>query len=49
MGQILLSYHKGPGELWVHPMDHTFNAFENVVTVDALIAATAAFMEKYEK
>ena len=30
-------------------MDHTFNAFENVVTVDALIAATAAFMEKYEK
>jgi len=49
MGQILLSYHKGPGELWVHPMDHTFNAFENVVTVDALIAATAAFMEKFEK
>jgi hypothetical protein len=49
MGQILLTYHKGPGELWVRPMDHTFNAFENADTVDALIAATAAFMEKYVK
>ena len=49
MGQTLLAYHKEPGELWVHSMDHTFNVFENVDTVDALIAATAAFMEKYEK
>jgi alpha/beta superfamily hydrolase len=46
MGQLLLTYHKGPGELWVRPMDHSFNSFQNVETVDALIAATQAFMEK---
>lgn len=49
MGQILLTYHNGPGELWVRPMDHVFNAFENASTVDELIAATAAFLEKNEK
>jgi pimeloyl-ACP methyl ester carboxylesterase len=46
-GQILLSYHDGPEELWVQPMDHTFNAFENVETVDALIAKTADFIQAH--
>lgn len=46
MGQLLLTYHKGPGELWVRPMDHSFNSFQNVETVDALIAATGTFIKK---
>ena len=48
-GQLLLSYHKGPGELWVRPMDHGFNAFVNADTLDELIAATGAFLEKNSK
>lgn len=46
-GQILLSYHDGPEELWVQPMDHTFNAFENAETVDALIAKTGDFIQAH--
>jgi len=49
MGQILLTYHKGPNELWVRPMDHVFDSFKGVDTVDELIAATATFMEKNDK
>lgn len=49
MGRTLLAYHKGPSDLWIRPMDHIFNAFENADTVDAVIAATAEFMEKYQK
>jgi len=45
-GQLLLTYHKGPGELWVRPMDHVFNVFEETKTVDELIEATGAFMAK---
>ncbi|WP_158815766.1 S9 family peptidase [Methylocapsa sp. S129] len=45
-GQLLLTYHKGPGELWVRPMDHGFNVFDETKTVDELIAATGAFVAK---
>jgi pimeloyl-ACP methyl ester carboxylesterase len=45
-GQLLLTYHKGPGELWVRPMDHVFNVFDETKTVDELIEATAAFVAK---
>jgi len=45
-GQLLLTYHKGPGELWVRPMDHVFNVFDETKTVDELIEATAAFVTK---
>src|SRR6266481_1310949 len=43
-GQLLLTYHKGPGELWVRPMDHVFNVFDETKTVDELIEATGAFV-----
>jgi len=43
-GQVLLDYHDGPEELWVRPMDHAFNAFEGVETVDELIAKTGSFI-----
>lgn len=45
-GQLLLTYHKGPGELWVRPMDHVFNVFDETKTVDELIGATGAFVAK---
>ena len=45
-GQLLLTYHKGPGELWVRPMDHAFNVFDGSKTVDELIKATGAFVAK---
>ncbi len=45
-GQLLLTYHKGPGELWVRPMDHVFNVFDETKTVDELIEATGAFVTK---
>jgi pimeloyl-ACP methyl ester carboxylesterase len=46
-GQVLLTYHDGPGELWVRPMDHVFNVFENTETVDALIAKTSDFIQAH--
>ena len=48
-GQLLLTYHKGPGELWVRPMDHAINGFTNVDTVDELIAATGTFVARNVK
>jgi hypothetical protein len=44
---MLLSYHKGVGELWVRPMDHVFNIFQETHTVDELIEATGAFVAKH--
>ena len=45
-GQLLLTYHKGRGELWVRPMDHVFNVFDETKTVDELIEVTGAFVAK---
>jgi pimeloyl-ACP methyl ester carboxylesterase len=45
-GQLLLTDHRGPGELWVRPMDHVFNVFDETKTVDELIEATGAFVVK---
>jgi pimeloyl-ACP methyl ester carboxylesterase len=55
LGQMLLAYHRGSGwgsgrsadELWVRPMDHVFNVFQETHTVDELIEATGAFMAKH--
>jgi pimeloyl-ACP methyl ester carboxylesterase len=47
LGQLLLTYHRGAGELWVRPMDHVFNVFEETHTVDELIEATGAFLAKH--
>jgi hypothetical protein len=46
MGQLLLSYHRGPGELWLRPMDHSFNAFVDATTLDEMIGATAGFFQR---
>lgn len=43
-GQVLLDYHDGPEELWVRPMDHSFNVFDGTATVDELIAKTGDFV-----
>jgi len=47
LGQSLINYHHGEGELFVRPMDHFFNAFQNEKQVDELISATGAFMAKH--
>ena len=44
--QVFLDYHQGPGELWTRPMDHSFNSFQDHVTVDELIGKTADFIQK---
>ena len=44
-GQAFLTYHDGPKELWVRPMDHSFNSFQNHETVDALIEKTGEFIK----
>ncbi|WP_088284692.1 S9 family peptidase [Ideonella sp. A 288] len=49
MGQVLLSYHPGPGELWVRPMDHSFNAFVNATTLDEMVDATSAFIRRHSQ
>jgi uncharacterized protein len=46
-GRLLLAYHQGIGELWVRPMDHVFNVFEDTHTIDELIEATGAFVARY--
>lgn len=48
-GQLLLTHHQGKGELWVRPMDHVFNIFDETKTVDELIAATGDFVAKNVK
>jgi uncharacterized protein len=48
-GQAFITYHKGPSELWVQPMDHSFNSFENRDTVDAIINKTADFIQSHLK
>jgi len=55
LGRMLLAYHGGSGrgsvrgadELWVRPMDHVFNVFQETHTVDELIEATGAFVAKH--
>lgn len=49
MGQLLLRYHPGPGELWVRPMDHSFNTFDNATTLDELVDATANFIAQHSR
>lgn len=46
-GRLLLAYHQGIGELWVRPMDHAFNVFEETRTIDELIEATGAFVARH--
>ena len=47
--QVFLDYHDGPEELWVRPMDHVFNAFQDDVTVNEMIGKTADFILEASK
>lgn len=49
MGELLLNYHPGPNQLWVRPMDHTFNAFTNADTLAQLVRDSAAFIQRYQR
>ncbi len=46
-GQVFLDYHDGEEELFVRPMDHTFNAFTDEKTVDELINATGDYISAH--
>ena len=40
-----IASHDGPEELWSQEMDHVFNVFTNVDTLNAMIAATVTFFK----
>ena len=40
-----IASHDGPEELWSREMDHVFNVFTDVKTLNAMIAATVTFFE----
>ena len=40
-----IASHDGPEELWSREMDHTFNVFTDVKTLNEMIAATVTFFE----
>ena len=44
---LLLAAHRGVHEKWVADMDHVFNAFTGPDTLDQMIAATVAFLDRY--
>jgi len=46
-GEKFIAAHEGEEELWIRPMDHSFNSFTDEKTVDELIAATATFFKPY--
>jgi hypothetical protein len=46
-GQVFLDYHDGEEQLFVRPMDHTFNAFETDTLVNELIDTTGDFISKH--
>jgi hypothetical protein len=49
LGQSLMRYHGGKGELFVRPMDHFFNVFQDEKQLDELIMATGAFLRKHAR
>lgn len=40
----LIAAHTGPNALWIEDMDHVFNIFTGPETLDAMVAATIAFL-----
>jgi dipeptidyl aminopeptidase/acylaminoacyl peptidase len=40
-----IASHEGPEELWTYEMDHSFNVFTDATALDAMIDATAVFIE----
>ena len=47
IGQSLIKYHHGQGELFVRPMDHFFNVSKDEKQIDELISVTGAFIAKH--
>ncbi|WP_176085785.1 alpha/beta fold hydrolase [Martelella sp. HB161492] len=48
-GEMILDAHDGPEQLWVQPMDHSFNSYEGVGMVDSLITTTGDFIAEASK
>ncbi|GGL60835.1 alpha/beta hydrolase family protein [Wenxinia marina] len=45
--QLLIDAHEGPEELWMAEMDHVFNAFATVETLDEMLDRTIAFFDAH--
>jgi dienelactone hydrolase len=43
-----IAAHDGPEMLWTAEMDHVFNVFTTTETLDAMVAATAAFFREHD-
>ncbi|HBH00266.1 MAG TPA: alpha/beta hydrolase [Rhodobacteraceae bacterium] len=43
-----IAAHDGPEMLWTADMDHVFNVFTTTETLDAMVAATAAFFREHD-
>nr|AYJ09226.1 esterase [uncultured bacterium] len=46
-GEKFIAAHEGPEELFIRPMDHSFNVFTDTATLDELVASTIAFFKPY--
>lgn len=46
-GDKFIAAHEGPEELFVRPMNHSFNVFVDMTTYDELLSATIAFLKPY--
>lgn len=46
-GEKFIAAHEGPEELFLRPMDHSFNVFTDTTTLDEMVASTIAFFKPY--
>ena len=46
-GDKFIAAHEGPEELFVRPMNHSFNVFVDMTTYDELLNTTIAFFKPY--
>lgn len=46
-GEKFIAAHEGPEELFIRPMDHSFNVFTDTTTLDEMVASTIAFFKPY--
>ena len=46
-GEKFIAAHDGEEELFVRPMDHSFNVFTDTKTLDEMLSATVAFFKPY--
>ncbi len=46
LGNLLLKYHEGEEEMWIRPMDHSFETTKSAKLFDEMLAATLTFLRK---